>query len=57
MSQPWVSQLLARSVDDCVLEDHQECLYSGVVAAGDYQDNHVAALASMDLNKIKYDIY
>ena len=57
MSQPWVSQLLARSVDDCVLEDHQECLYSGVVAAGDYQDHHVAALASMDLNKIKYDIY
>ena len=53
ISQPDIPQLLARNIDDCVLQKHPKCLYSGVIARGDYKDDRVAALGKMDLNKIK----
>ena len=48
-----ISENLGRSVEDCVLQNHPECLYSGIIAQADFKDQRVADLRAMDLNRIK----
>ena len=48
-----ISEIISRSVNECVLFNHTECLYSGVIAKGVNGDEHVASLEDMNLNKIQ----
>jgi len=45
-----IRKQLYRSVDECVIGNHTECLYSGIMATGDYTDYRVHSLENLDLD-------